>query len=330
MTEEVKDDFDAAFEEVAHQAERTPEEVKADEAAAAEAARKAAEAARTPEQIAADAKAAEEAAAAAATETKKAEEEAAAAALANEKPEEKAAREAAEKKAAEDVAAAAATKASADAAAAEAARVAVAAKAAEETPEAKAAREALEASIKPYEPTEEEKAALATFEKEFPNEFKAMQARLKGVDKDINARVYAAVQDVMKQVAPRVAAVETMVGQSETQRHFAALHAAHPDYDAVIAKVPAWIDTLPSYARVGAKAVYDGGSTAEVAALVADYKKAAGVTSTVVADPVRKLPASDASDLAPVTTRRTTTAQKGAPDKNDYNGAWTELEAATK
>ncbi|MBK8772867.1 MAG: hypothetical protein IPM06_20890 [Rhizobiales bacterium] len=66
---------------------------------------------------------------------------------------------------------------------------------------------------------------------------------------------------------------------SAIEAHVAALHAAHSDYDAVIAKAPAWIKTLPSYAQAGAQAVYDRGTTQDVIALVNDFKKATGVAT---------------------------------------------------
>lgn len=335
MTEEKRDDFDAAFEEVAHLAERAPEQVAADAKAAEVAAVAAAAAAETPE-----AKATREAAEkVAADEAARVAAEAAAAA---ETPEAKVAREAAEKVAADASAKAAAdaeAKAKADVAAAQAAEAAR--KAAEaETPETKAARAAFEESIKPYEPTEAEKAALTTFEKEFPNEYAAMQARLKGVDRDINKRVHEALSNAMKEVAPRLAAVEATVVTDSAERHFAALKQAHPDYDAVIVKVPEWIKTLPVYAKAGAQAVYDSGTTQEVLALVSDYKKAAGITAVdagagaaaqaaakAVADAAAKAKA-DADAGLPVSSRRSTAQPAGKKDPNDYDGAFAEVAAA--
>jgi hypothetical protein len=333
MTEDKKDDFDLAFEELVVAESKTPEQQEADRKAAEAATAAAAAAAETPE-----AKAAREATEAAAAETARVAAEAAtaAAAAAAETPEAKATREAAEK-----VAADAAAKAVADAkvvsdataaAQAEAARKAAETAAAAETPEAKAAREAIEASIKPYEPDDTEKAALAQFQKEFPGEYKGMMARFKEQDRTINARVYEAVQKILKEHGGRLANVEATVTTSAVDRHFADLHAAHADYDAVIPKVDAWINTQPAYLQPAMRAVYEGGTTADVSALVADYKKANGIAAVAAAPaaaaPAAKAAAAGADDLAPVTTRRTTTAAKGAPDKNDYSGAWEELGAA--
>ncbi|MCR4338521.1 MAG: hypothetical protein NUW01_01395, partial [Gemmatimonadaceae bacterium] len=196
-----------------------------------------------------------------------------------------------------------------------------------ETPEQKVAREQIEESIKPYEPSDDEKTALAKFKEEFPGEFTAVEARLKSMDRDMNARVYKAVQSVLAQVAPRLATVEQQSDKAALNEHVTKLHAAHSDYDAVIAKVPAWINTLPSYVKAAAQAVYDAGTTEDVIALVNDYKKANNMTTptphSAPAVPAAK-PKPDGADLAPVSSRRPVTTPKGEADPNDFDGAFAE------
>jgi hypothetical protein len=203
----------------------------------------------------------------------------------------------------------------------------------EETTEAKAAREAFEETIKPYQPSDAEKAALAQFAKDFPNEYAAVEARLKSVDRDINSRVHEAVKAIVGHMDPRLSSVEATTIHESAERHFAALHTAHPDYDTVIAAVPAWIKTQPAYLQPAMQQVYDQGTTADVSSLVADYKKSAGITVAAPAPapvPAPK-PAADAANLAPVTTRRSAAAPtKGTPDPNDFEGAWAELSSAQK
>ncbi len=202
-----------------------------------------------------------------------------------------------------------------------------------ETPEAKAAREAFEASITPYAPTADEVAALEQFKKDFPNEALAVEARLKSVDRDINARVYQAVQNLLQHMDGRLAPVEKTVTDTAVEAHVAALHAAHADYDAVIAKVPDWIKTLPSYAQAGAQAVYDRGTTQDVIALVNDFKKATGVATPTPAPapaPAPKPAPAGADDLAPVSSRRAAVTPTGTPDPNDFAGAFAEAAAAAK
>ena len=202
-----------------------------------------------------------------------------------------------------------------------------------ETPEAKAAREQFEQSISPYTPTEAEVAAVAQFKIDFPNEAMAIDARLKSVDRDINARVYQAVQNYATLVEGRLAPVEKTVTATAIEAHVTALHAAHADYDAVITKVPDWIKTLPSYAQAGAQAVYDQGSTQDVIALVNDYKKATGTPTlapAAPAAPVVKPTPSGADDLTPVSSRRVAVTPTGTPDPNDFDAAWAEVSASLK
>ncbi|MHB8388050.1 MAG: hypothetical protein ACYDBH_00550 [Acidobacteriaceae bacterium] len=204
-----------------------------------------------------------------------------------------------------------------------------------ETPEQKHAREAFEASIKPYEFSDEEKNALEQFKKDFPNEALAVEARMKAIDREINARVYAAAQGLLQQVYSDFGPIAEGVTIDAQERHFAALHAAVPDYDAVITKIPSWIDTQPEYLRAPMRQVYEGGTTQDVLALVKSYKAATSISTPTPGAPTpaptaSALPPADAADLTPTPGKRTTAAPRGAPDKNDFDGAWAELEGATR
>lgn len=298
---------------------------------------------KTADELAAEQKAADDAAA------KKAEDAEAALALAEANKGKTDEEIAAEQKAADDKAAAdkvadkkavddaAAAKAEADRKATEAAT-----KPPEETAEQKKVREDFEASIKPYEPTEDEKKALAKFKEDFPNEAAAVEARLKSVDRDINARVYQAVQAVLQHVNPRLAKVETGTQEMTAQAHLDALHKAHPDYDQVVEKIPAWIATQPKLLQPTLKAAYDEGDTASVLDLVAMYKKTtaaplSGKTADQIAAEQRavdeaaakkKKADEEAAALAPVNSKRSSTTPRGGRDPNDYDGSFAEAAAA--
>ncbi len=212
----------------------------------------------------------------------------------------------------------------------------------EETAEQKKAREDFEASIKPYEPTTEEVAALAKFKEDFPNEAAAVEARLKSVDRDINARVYQAVQAVLAHVNGRLTPVETGTAEMTRAAHLDALHRAHADYDAVVTKIPDWIKTQPKLLQPTLQAAYDEGDTQSVMDLVAMYKAGAGITTVgktaeqIAAEQTaldtaaakKKKADEEAAALAPVGGKRTTTSPRGAPDPNDYDGAFNEAAAA--
>ena len=273
--------------------------------------------AKTPEEVAAEAKAAEDAAAAA---TKAAEDAAAAAKT----PEEIAA----EAKVAEEAAsrATADAKAQADAQAKAEADARAAAEAAKaETPEQKKQREEFETSITPYELTEAEVAAEAQSRKDFPTEWAAIDANAKRQERTFNARVYQAVQNLLQHVDGRIAPVERATTDISYDRHMAALHAAHPDYDTVVTSLPQWIKTQPALFQPALQAAYDKGSTQDVIDLVAAYKKDVPAAPTDgTPPPVVKPKPNDAADLAPVTQRRTTPNPKGTKDPNDYSGAFDE------
>jgi hypothetical protein len=312
----LEDDFDAMFAQAAKEAEEElqggakpadknpePEDKTAEEVAA---------------KTAADAKAAEDAAAAGA----KTDDDPAVKADA----EAKATEDAAAKAEADRVAAEVATKARADAEARLAAEKA-AEKPPEETAEQKAAREQFEASIKPYEPSAEEKTAMDKFAKDFPDEHAAVEAKFKAIERTFNARVYQTAQAIVQHMNTIVTPVAEGYNADASERHFTALHTAHADYDAVIAKIPDWIKTQPAYLRPAMQAAYEGGTTQDVLALVGDYKKAVGAAPAPAASaaPAAKPKPAGADDLAPVGSKRTVAGGKGAPDPNDYDGAWGEM-----
>ena len=199
-----------------------------------------------------------------------------------------------------------------------------------ETDEQKAAREAFEATLTPYEPTEEEVAALAQFEKDFPNEAKAIKAQLKRADTVTTARVNAAMKSVLQYVDQRVKPVETRTAEATFDRHMAAIRSAHPDYDTTIVAVPAWIEKQPALIKAAYKTAYEEGSVQDVIDLVAAYK--ASVTpAPAPAAPAPEAPKpkpAGADDLAPVGTRRATPTPTGQPDPNDFDGAFAAAAAA--
>jgi hypothetical protein len=201
----------------------------------------------------------------------------------------------------------------------------------QETESEKAAREAIEASIKPYEPTPEEKAFEEKMKTDFPGEYATMMAKFKAQKQSFNAKVYQAVQEVLKVVTPRLASVEATTTDTVRRDHFTAVRAAHPDYDAVVAKVPDWIKAQPAYVQPALQRVYNEGNTQDVIAMIADYKKATGAPAPAApppAAPAAKPKPAGVDDLAPVSSRRVVTSPKGTPDPNDFEGAWKEAVAS--
>ncbi len=275
-------------------AEKKGEEKKGEEKKAEEEAAEEANEGKTPEQIAAEKKVAEEAAA------KKAEED-------------KAAREAAEKKAEEE----------------DTAREAAEKKAAEEAAEKKAeeARKKAEDLTRPYEPTEEEKKAMDTFAKEFPNEYMAVQAQLKSERKAMSGEIYKAVQEVLQQVSQVVTPLAQGFADEATEKHVKAIYEAHKDYDDVIDAIPAWVKKQPAYLRDAYGRVLKEGSTQEVIDLVARFKQETGRTAAPPPKKDEPKPGPTPEDIAaglPVTSRRTGPSERASKNMQDFDGAFDE------
>jgi len=218
-------------------------------------------------------------------------------------------------------------KATADAAAAKAAAaVAPAPAPAAEAAAAPATPPAAEGPVW-YVPSDDEKAILAAHEEQWPDISKAEAVRTKQA-------VYNAVQYVFSQmkrtydpVLDRFGALSDAI---ESQLTLTMLEKDHSDYESIRDKVAEWVDTLPAFAKAGAKATMKDGTPEEVSELVTEYKKAHPVTAaaTPVATPAavkaELSPAAKkaASKLTVVDSKRTT--MSAAPDPNDFDAAWAE------
>jgi len=180
-----------------------------------------------------------------------------------------------------------------------------------------------------YRPSEEEAAVLAEHEKQWPDISKAEAIRTKQA-------VYNAVQytfaQVKKQYDPVLDRFGVMADALEQQLTLNLLERDHSDYNSIRDKVAEWVETLPAFAKAGAKATMKDGTPEDVSELVAEYKKAHPVAAiaTPVAPVAPKAELSAAakkaaSKLTVVDSKRTTAAS--APDPNDFDSAWAEASA---
>lgn len=197
-----------------------------------------------------------------------------------------------------------------------------------ETAAQKAAREAREEMVKPYVPTADEAAALETMKKDYPTEYLAMEARLKASQRSMNAEVFQAISSLMEQVNGVVAPLQQQTQALAGDQHERALTAAHPGWQALAPKIPAWIATQPKVVQAALTETYQNGTTAAVSELLAMYKASTGAATPAPAAPAPKKPAADAHALEPVAAKRATPSPASGVDKNDFMGAWAELEAS--
>jgi hypothetical protein len=336
------DDFDGAFDEAVKEAQSTitskQDEVDPADGNDAEA-KAAADKKAADDKAAADKATADAAAAEAAKKTtddaaaKKAADEQAAkdAAAAAKTPEQIAADAEAAKQAATDAAARAAV----DKAARERVEADAAAKKTQEAADAAAAK-AKEAEYKPYVPNDDEKKQLDHFKAEWSDISQAVDIRIKEIEGVLTQRILNAAQTVLQLVNQDVAPVLQRQTVDAETRHFATIKAAHSDYDAVIADVPGWIQKQPKYLQTALQAAYDGGDAEAVTDLISRFKESTGRVTPQKSEqtPASPKPATDpaaAAALAPVSSKRSTASPgAGAPDMNDFDGAFDEAASKAK
>lgn len=339
-TEVTEQDFDKAFAEAATTAETSVQAAPADTKTVSDTPAAEEKSAPASTEETAEAKAAREAAEKAAADAEaKAAEEARVAALTPEQRAEETAKAETEAKAAAD-AKAAQERIQAQAESEAKARQEAEAKAAadKKAAEDKARQEALDKELAPYQPSEEEAKALENFKKEWPEQAAALEARLKAADQDTKKKIHAAVAAALKEVAPRVAAVEEIALKQAQEAHLTAIRKAHTDFDTLVDKIPDWIKTQPTMLQPTLQKAYEEGDTQSVIDLFTLYKAsakpAASGGETAAAQAAReakeaeeKKAREDAASLAPVKSTRTVVGPKGSKDPNDFDGAFAEAAA---
>lgn len=199
----------------------------------------------------------------------------------------------------------------------------------------KVADAAAAAVLAPYEFSAEEKAAMEKMKAEFPNEYMALEARIKSVDKTVAAQVAKVREELLKELKSSVEPVAAAQAQSVEQSHWTAIRTAHPDFQTVSAALPDWIAKQPRLLQPAYKHAYEQGDTATVIELMTAYKESTGTKPPATDDAAAAAKAeadakkaadakAAASALAPVSAKRVQTSPAGTRDPNDYAGAWAE------
>lgn len=95
----------------------------------------------------------------------------------------------------------------------------------------------------------------------------------------VDTKVSAVKKNVETELKTRVEPIQQQIFQSEADKHFSAIRAAHPDINAIMdsGDLFTWINSLPPVMQNGAKYVYQYGTAQEVISLLDDYKSARGV-----------------------------------------------------
>jgi hypothetical protein len=195
---------------------------------------------------------------------------------------------------------------------------------------------AAEPEIKWYAASDEEKAVLDNFKKEWPEVDAAMQAQ-------IRAAVYNTVQytyaQIAKQYGPQLARFGEVADEVEEFMALQELRGANNDYDTIRDKVVQWVDTLPGFQKRAAQMTLKEGTPEEVNELIAEYKKiapapkAVGTAAGTPAAPAAKsktelsAAAKKAARTLSVVDSKRTSETTAAVDPNDFDGAWREATA---
>lgn len=170
----------------------------------------------------------------------------------------------------------------------------------------------------------DEEASIATFQKEWPEEAKAISAMQRSLGVGV-------IDHVFKQIAPVIKQLEETVQSLATRAHHGDLVQSIGEYsDEFVDQVATWIDTHPAYLQKAMKDVITGGTAAEVSDLVSRYREATGTAPS--AGEQKQAPAPKGGDelsgaakqaaaaLAPVGSKRSVV--QNPDDASDFDAAW--------
>lgn len=132
------------------------------------------------------------------------------------------------------------------------------------------------------------------------------------------------VKRTEERIRSEYAPVANTVAETARERHFAAIRAAHSDFDTVKTGLAEWVEKQPSYLRPGYEAVLSGGTAEDVIDLVARFKESQGIRKPVEppsprVDATRRRQAEAAEVVRP---RGAVVVPQGEPDPDDYESAF--------
>lgn len=101
------------------------------------------------------------------------------------------------------------------------------------------------------------------------------EALAAGIQKLVDAKV----QTVLQTLDARLEPIQQRQAAESHNAHYSAIYERHPDADSIAEsqEFEDWVNTQPSFARAGFRAVLENGSTAEVIELFDTYKQATGL-----------------------------------------------------
>jgi hypothetical protein len=142
--------------------------------------------------------------------------------------------------------------------------------------------------------SEEDKEALAEYEKDFDSVSKMeglkRERALKKLEDRILARLEERTTELQTKIDSRIQPVEETFKKIDETTHFKSIRESHPDFEkhrdsGAILK---WIETKPRYLQESMKATYGQGTAEDVVDLISDFKKENGLLETNKDDQSRK------------------------------------------
>lgn len=185
--------------------------------------------------------------------------------------------------------------------------------------------------------SEEEKDALAEYEKDFDSVSKMeglkRERALKKLEDKILARLEERATELQEKIDSRIQPVEETFKKIDETTHFKSIRESHPDFEkhrdsGAILK---WIETKPRYLQESMKATYEQGTAEDVVDLISDFKQENGLLETDKNDQSRKdnlvdlnkKKAQKKQDLTAVITKRGS-VDTGQGRADDFDSAYNE------
>lgn len=189
---------------------------------------------------------------------------------------------------------------------------------------------ALAAAAAALNPTEEEKALLATLEADWPDTHKALMARERMLTAKFEKMLDERLATMGVSLDERLNPITATAAEIARERFDTAVKAEHPDAFTILPEVEAWVAKQPSFLQAGYNQVLDAGTVKDVVALMSLFKEATGKVTPAVLDSAEAVAAAAAvtavkarklDSQAGVKTRGVT-AKPSGPAEDDFEGGF--------
>lgn len=134
--------------------------------------------------------------------------------------------------------------------------------------------------------TDEQKAELSDYEKDFDSVSKMEGLKRERALKKLEDRILAALEaktnELNEKFTSRVQPIEKSFKETDEKSHFTTIREAHSDFEAHrdSGAILKWIESKPRYIQDSMKATYEQGTAEDVVDLITDFKRENGLLET--------------------------------------------------